>query len=100
MYKIRELIDAIGKSIVVPDICPVQPDVTVDEDGYCERCGETHLIDVSLEEVKNRIELLFLLHQPAGEGDRKLCASCGQEFPCSTLTALDGVPEEETAEGV
>lgn len=94
MHKIRELIATIGKNIIVPELCPVHPDVTVDESGFCATCNEDHFWDYSVEELKKRIELLFLIHQPTMVNGERVCSECGREFPCPTLTALDGMPAD------
>lgn len=94
---VRELLATIGKNIEVPEFCPQHSESRVDATGFCSECKEEYTWDLSLEEIKKRIERIFLIHRPGpsdNEGEITHCLECGQEFPCSTVQALDGVPED------
>lgn len=96
MKNVRELFSTIGENLEIPEFCPKHTDMKIDANGFCSICQDDYVWDLSIEEIKKRVERIFLIHRPGStteENEIARCLECGQEFPCHTLQALDGIPE-------
>jgi len=94
MKNVRELFATIGQNRTVPQFCPIHEDERVDATGFCVICQDEYVFDLSIEEIKRRVERIFLIHSPEGskDDDHRLCRECHQVFPCPTIECLDGLP--------